>query len=326
MNKTKYILLTFLISLFIASCSDSSSDITPAIQKDVTFSNPSKVTITGYSGDAVEPHISRDGNTLFFNNLNSSTLPDGTENDTNLHYATRIDDVTFQYVGEVVGANTNNTSGVNELEAVASIDKNNKFYFVNTIDYLDSSSPNFLLSLFEADYVSGSLVNIKSIPNLKSDRPSAQAPVLGELNFDAEIHSDGVNLYYVEGLFSGNPFPDAANIAVASKQNGVFIANPDSGTQFASINTTDLEYAPSISTDQLELYFTRAVKSAAGVFDFGIYVATRNSISEAWDNVKRLDAINGEVTEGPSISFDGRLLYYHQKVSGVFEIYVVERI
>ena len=27
----------------------------------------------------------------------------------------------------------------------------------------------------------------------------------------------------------------------------------------------------------------------------------------------------------PSISFDGRLLYYHQKVSGVFRVYVVSR-
>lgn len=325
MRRKIYILCILLSSLLNISCADNSSELTSVKKKDVSFSNPQKVSIIGYSGDAMEPYISRDGNTLFFNNLNSSILPDGSENDTNLHFANRIDDVTFQYVGEVIGANTNNVSAVNELEAVASVDKNNKFYFVNTTDYLDINSSNYLMSLFEADYVNGSLVNIKSLPNLKSDRSSAQTPVIGELNFDAEIHYDGVNLYYVEGLFSGKPLPDAANIAVAIKENGIFVVSPDSRTQFDLINTQSLEYAPSISTDQLELYFTRAVKLTTGDFDFAIYVALRNSVSEPWGNVKQLDVTNGTISEGPSISFDGRLLYYHQKISNRYVIYVAKR-
>ena len=48
------------------------------------------------------------------------------------------------------------------------------------------------------------------------------------------------------------------------------------------INTANLEYAPSISTDQLELYFTRATSLAGGDYDFGIYMATRNSVFESW--------------------------------------------
>ena len=75
----------------------------------------------------------------------------------------------------------------------------------------------------------------------------------------------------------------------------------------------------------LELYFTRAVGSFSRGFDFGIYVATRSSDSEPWDTLTRLTTITGTVTEAPSISFDGRLLYYHKKVSNVFRIYVAER-
>ena len=326
MKMNKHLLFIVLSSLMVAACGGSSSGNNSVnIEKDVSFSNPIEVTIVGYSGDAMEPHISRDRAILFFNNLNSPTLPSGAENDTNIHYASRIDDTTFQYMGELVGASTDGISLVNELEGVASIDKNNKFYFVNTIDYLDPGSPNYLQSLFEADYASGTLFNVLSLPNLKSDRPSGQTPVPGELNFDAEIHYDGETLYFVEGVFSGSPFPDQADIAVASKNGGVFAPNPDSGVQFDLVNTENLEYAPSISTDQLELYFSRAIGTVASGFDFGIYVATRNSVAEPWGNIKRLEAINGEFSEGASISFDGQLLYYHQKISDVFRIYVVER-
>src|ERR1700735_5350546 len=61
------------------------------------FTNPEPVTIEGYSADAMEPFISPDGNYLFFNDSNS--LPQ-----TNLYYATRIADVTFQFQGGIVGA------------------------------------------------------------------------------------------------------------------------------------------------------------------------------------------------------------------------------
>ncbi|MBT3204441.1 MAG: hypothetical protein HOM14_07850 [Gammaproteobacteria bacterium] len=320
--------LAFLLSVLlnIVACGNVPSG--PSIvnsTNDVSFINPEKVMIIGYSGDAQEPHISKDGGILFFNNLNSSTLSSGAENDTDIHYASRIDYKTFQYLGKVKGASTDNIAGVNELEGVASIDKNHKFYFVNTTDYLDSNSNNYLLSLFEADYFTGNLVNIKSLPNLKSSRPLGQPPIPGELNFDAEINYEGDTLYFVEGIFSGNPLPDIANIAIANKVNDEFVASSDSIYLFDLVNTENLEYAPSISTNQLELFFTRAVGSLSEGFDFGIYVATRNSEMEAWKSIKRINSTNGDFSEAPSISFDGRQLYFHQKISGLFSIYIVER-
>lgn len=327
----KYISLVYVIaSLLILSCSTSDEPLKdnnpPA---DISFSNPREVNIVGYAGNAMEPFISRDGSKLFFNNLNSSTLPGGAENDTNIHYAERIDDVTFQYKGEVIGADTDIISGTgpgaNELEAVASMDRDNKFYFISTIEYLDNTSPNYLLSIYRADFSNGTLSIIESNPNLKNDRPPGQPPIIGELNFDAEINYDGDLLYFVEGIFSGNPLPDEADIGVAVNVNGVFTVKVGSSDEFASVNTDALEYAPSISTDGLELYFTRASGSVGTGFDFGIYIATRSSVSEAWDNINVLDSISGDITEGPSISLDGSLLYYHQKVSDVYRVYVVER-
>src|SRR5260221_5721335 len=59
------------------------------------FANPERVTIAGYSQDAMEPFITRDGTRLFFNNSNASTV------NTNLFQATRIDDVTVPVGGEI---------------------------------------------------------------------------------------------------------------------------------------------------------------------------------------------------------------------------------
>jgi len=327
--KTIMLLGFMIFCTFLPSgCSENDNSVPDQAPKLETpaFQNPRAVIVQGYSGDLMEPAISRDGQILFFNNLNAEKLPSGAPNETNLHYATRIDDITFDYVGEINGANIDNETDENELEGVASLDKNNRFYYIYIWEYFDNSGPNYLRSIFYGDFSNGNLTNIQSIPNLKAGRPANENPVLGELNFDAEIHYDGEELYFVEGIFSGSPFPDAADIGLATKMNGDFSVHTNSENLFAKINTDALEYAPSISTNSLEFYFTRATGSIETSIDFGVYVATRNSISEPWENVERLDIITGEITEAPSISFDGKLLYYHQKVNGLYQIYVVERV
>ena len=325
MKSTLLHLFVLVISPLVIVCGGSKDNNPIAPSANTGFANPRKVTLVGYTGDAMEPFISRDGNILFFNNLNSASLSYGDNNDTNIHYAVRIDDVTFEYMGKVTGASTDETPETNELEGVASMDEQNKFYFISTLDYLDQNSPNYLSSIFQAEYVNGSLLNIKSLPNLKNDRPSNQAAVPGELNFDAEIHYAGDILYFVEGIFSGKAFPDEADIGVAENVDGLFVVKEGSSDELALINSDALEYAPSISSDMLELYFTRLSGSLASGFDFGIYIATRPSISKAWSNISKIEAISGDTIEAPSLSFDGKRLYYHQKDSNVFQIYLVER-
>ncbi len=311
-----------VLLIFLSSCGGAdNANPQEETETGIEFINPQLVTIHGYTGDAMEPFISPDNNILFFNNLNSSTLKNGSVNDTNLHYATRIDNISFQYMGEVIGANTDQIVTTNELEGVASLDINNIFYFVSIVDYFDENSINYLRSLYQAEYTDGILTNITSIPNLKHNRNDD--PVIGELNFDAEINNDGSQLYFVEGLFSGDAIPDHADIGIASKSDDIYQVNTDSGNIMALINTDDLEYAPSISRNNLELYFTRAAISLT--VDVGIFVATRDTSTAPWSKVSRLNSITGDLTEAPSISQNGELLYYHQKVSGTFQIYLVER-
>jgi hypothetical protein len=274
----------------------------------------------------MEPFLSRDGNTLFFNNLNADRLEDGGENDTNIHFASRNDAYTFQYMGLVVGASDDAVPGENELEGVASLDQDNHFFFIRTTDYLDAASPNYLKSIFSGTYGNGSLVDVSVLPNFKSDRAPGEAPVPGELVFDAEIDRSGEYLYFAEGFFSGSPFPDAADIQVAIKSGDTFVLMPDTRDIMAAVNSDALEYAPSISSDRLELYFTRAEGAPPANPEFAVFVATRASTQSPWTGVTRLDVISGDITEGPSISADGKHLYYHQRVDGLFGIYVVERV
>lgn len=289
----------------------------------IDFVSPRPVQILGYSGHAMEPHISRDGELLFFNNLNADTLDDGSENDTNIHYAIRNDVTTFQYMGPVVGASEDAVSGTNELEGVASLSNSGELYFIRTTDYLDANSSNYLKSVFSGTYANGNVINIQSLPNFKNDRLPGESPVLGELVFDVDIHESGSELYFSAGNFDAGILKEA-NLGVAIRGEDGFSVSADSASQMVAINTDALEYAATVSTDFLELYFSRAVLTD-GEYQFGIFVSTRDDPASPWAAASRLASLTGEIAEAPSLSGDGEVLYFHQKIEGVFQVFVADR-
>src|SRR5262245_25212728 len=72
---------------------------TSAEAKAASFTDLQAVTITGHNQDAMEPFLTRDGKMLFFNNSNAPTV------NTNLFWATKVDDLTFLLRGEIGGVN-----------------------------------------------------------------------------------------------------------------------------------------------------------------------------------------------------------------------------
>jgi hypothetical protein len=308
MPSTHRIVLATMLLLLCATCTTRADDtVSIADAPDAkhsfgVFTNPQPVTIEGYTQDAMEPFVSPDGNYLFFNNSNSATT-------TNLYYATRIDDVTFQYVGEIVGANQ---SGA--LTAVASMDINNIFYFISNRSYAQTLS-----TIYSGTFSNGSLSNVALVPGVSKDKP-------GDVNFDQCISPDGGTLYFVDGVFSGGaPVPAAATIAIAKRHGDHFVRLKNSAEIMRKINTHDLNYAPDVSKSGLEFFFTRIpIQGSQPKPPPVIYTATRSKTSKPFGAPRKIEAITG-FAEAPALSPDEKSLYFHLKVNGTFVIYRLTR-
>ena len=261
------------------------------------FRNPEMVQILGYDDNAMEPFISRDGNFLFFNNSNSAPT-------TQLFWATRIDDVTFQYQGQLGGEV--NSGG--PLDAVASMDLNGNFFFTTTRSYQSNLS-----TIYAGPFKNGAVTPVNPLAGVA-------APTLGLVNFDSEISADGNALYFTQGTFSTGALTSTAML-IATRQDGNFMIDSNSANIMKTINGQYLNYAPDTSADELELFFTRTDTNVGPA----IYRALRELKSQPFSEPRKIDAITG-FAEAPSISPDGLSLYYHVKnANGEFVINRVTR-
>ena len=263
------------------------------------FSNPEPVEIVGYEGDAMEPFISRDDQYLFFNNSNDPKVR------TKLYWAENIDGKTFRYRGEIEGVNAG------ALDAVASMDGQGNFYFVSPRSYALTLS-----TIYRGRFAGGGVENVELVEGLSLRRP-------GIVNFDAEISADGQTLYGVDGDLAGGGPPKWARIFIARRDGTGFKRAPDSDRLLANVNSSEVQYAPDISSDGLELFFTQ-LTGALFWRTARIMRATRASEAEPFDQPRAVESITG-FAEGPSISNDGKRLYFHKRVDGGFRIYRVTR-
>ncbi len=289
----------------LAGCGGGSDSATSPTTYDA-FGAPQLVTITGYIEDVAEPFFSRDEQYLFFN--------DNSIGGKNLHFATynELDDE-FTYVGEV-GPGINDGSSV---QGVPTMDDGNIFYFVDTKFYAPFVAPLFFDTLFTGTWTGMAVTGVSPVIDIAFPSP-------GFLNFDLEISPDGNTLYFVDGYFSGGPVPDAADIKVANFNpgNGLFERDSNADAIMANITTSDREYAPAISRDGLELFFTRLDTN----LDARIYRTTRANTADIFSPPQLVSAIPG-FAEGATFSQDEKTIYYHwhNTATGKFELYRVVR-
>lgn len=262
------------------------------------FSGETPVTIAGFTQDAMEPFVSRDRRFLFINNSNADPAR------TDLFYAARQADNAFALQGALGGANSPS------LDAVASMDDAGQFYFISLRDYETA-----LETIFSGAFSNGNIAAPQLIQGISVNR-------LGRLNFDAEISADGNVLWFADGTFSGSSLPDSAMIVFATRQTQGFVRGPDSPAILAQVNAIGLNYAPSISRDGLELFFTRIADRTNP--QPAIFRAARANTSAVFNVLQRVAAITG-FAEAPSLSSDGRLLYYHKLENGRISIFFVRR-
>lgn len=265
----------------------------------LAFSNPMPVTITGYTGDAMEPFISKDGQYLFFNNRNDPSI------NTDIYCAARVDDQTFTFLGPVAGVNSP------QLDAVTSLDALGNFYFVSTRSYAATSS-----TIYSGRFSAGSVGNIALVSGISLQQA-------GWVNFDAEISADGQTLWFDDGQYSSVGVLQQARIVIANRQGSTFVRQANSATLLATVNASGLNYAPSISVDGLELFFTRVDSTTSGASP-AIYHASRTDTNSAFGTPELVAAATGFV-EAPSLSANGHLLYFHKLLNGTFVIYHLQR-
>jgi len=176
-------------------------------QNHPAFGPETNVTINGLTFDAMEPFISPDGNTLFFNSLNSG-------GNTNLYFATRVDDTTFTYAGPVGGTYD---SSPDHLDAVASLDSMDNFFWVSLRGY-----PVPMENLHRGIYSAGT---VSSITRVHGDFNIHEFNYpFGWLIMDAAINHHGDQLYFCNALFDFSNttcagVPCEAKLGVAQKVN-----------------------------------------------------------------------------------------------------------
>jgi len=269
--------------LTFAECSASSGN----------FREPYEVRIQGYDDDAMEPFISGDNHYLFFNNRNDP--PEKTD----LHFAERVGSG-FVYRGKVRGVNSET------MDAVASIDLKNRFYFVSLRNFIATKE-----TLFSGVLKAESVLDISPIAGIKAQP--------GDILFDLEVSTDGETLYYANGTFNGGGFPTQAKIFAASRVGNSFEQNREKTQLLDSINSGRRQYAPAFSRDELEVFFTR-LDPFFLIPEPQIYYAIRASTKAPFGEPKLVEALKGFV-EAPTLSADGCEIFYHTLQEGKYKIY-----
>ena len=298
-----YIVSLVLLLIFSCSSNDNENNDLQTIYPE--FGLEIDVIINGLSFDAMEPFISPNGNYLFFNNLNDGI-------NTKLYYATKINDSTFNYIGELTGANQTSTP---HLDAVPDLDVNGNFYWTSTRDY-----PNELNNLFHGTFNAG---NINDIGRVQGDF-NMNTP--GWLIMDHGISLDGQYLYFVNTRFddANCQGPCETIIGVAHKENtSTFSTLPNSASILKNINDENfIYYAPCISSDNLELYYTRYLKgriTSSTVLEICVAVRSSALLEFSIPRVLFSETLLNLI-EAPTLTVDKKIMYYHQKTADSHKI------
>lgn len=307
MKKLSAIIAVFVafgaVFLTVRGCAALPAYDASAEKPSLLYINPQPVTIEGYDGSLMEPFISLDGQFLFFNNENSPDV------DTDLHFAERMGMLSFRYLGRLPNANGK------KLDAAASMDAQGRFYYTAMREY-----GKVMNSLYTGTFDGKGLADVRPLEG--KINPSR----LGHVNMDVSISPDGNTLYISRAAFTlFRHMPKKSDILMAEKMPEGFIFVKGGGAILRRINTEALEYAPSITADGRELYFTRASRLMTGGekgegAHLRLMIARRASTDEPFGEPMTLSALSGFV-EAPTLPHDKSELFYHKRVGRKFMLF-----
>lgn len=112
------------------------------------------------------------------------------------------------------------------------------------------------------------------------------------------------------------------------ESNGIFSKITDSDRILANINDPNfIYYAPCITKDELELYYTRySAGNVSQATEVEICVAIRATKTAPFGEPAVLfSSPVATIVEAATLSADKSLLYYHQKINNTHKIFVRTR-
>jgi hypothetical protein len=300
MNKKSILLIWLIMAYYRAS-----SQTYPA------FGAETQVTINGLTFDAMEPSISADGNYIFFNSINDGIT-------TSLYYAVKVNDSTFNYIGALTGANQTVTP---RLDAVASSDSANRFYWTSLRNF-----PTQFDNCFRGVFNGTDIVNIGRVHG------TFYIYTIGWLMMDAAINYNGDLLYYTNAYFGPTyagcgGVPCAGRLGVAQKQNdSTFNKLNNSDGIMQNINDSNyVVYAPCVSKDGLELYYTRFLKNNLSL-GTQICVSLRTNLTDTFSFPSVILPFSAFTPEAATLTADQLKIYYHKKSGGLYQLFLRSRI
>jgi Secretion system C-terminal sorting domain/WD40-like Beta Propeller Repeat len=295
--KAKYLFLILAILNFQLTYSQSYP----------SFGSEIPVTINGLSFDAMEPSISADGNYIFFNSLNNGIT-------TSLYYASKVNDSTFNFVGALAGANQTISP---RLDAVASSDSANNFYWTSLRNF-----PTQFDNCFYGSFNGTDVINIGRVHG------TFYIYTIGWLMMDASINYKGDLLYYTNAFFGPTytgcgGVPCLGKLGIAQKQNdSTFNKLSNSDGIMQNINDTNyVVYAPNISKNGLELYYTRFLKSNLSL-GTQICVSVRNNLADTFSLPAIFLPFSLLTPEATTLTSDQSKIYYHKKSGGFYQLFL----
>lgn len=271
---------------------------------DNSFSVPRPTEIQGYDDHMMEPCITLDGKYLMFNNSNEPTAK------THIHLCQRLDTNIFKYIGVLQGT-------VSDSKDMApTVDNAGNLYYTSLKTY-DQDMKSLYVGKLKDEAVTGTQQVAGDIS------PTVQTWI----NMDCGVSADGKTLVVSRARFNfGATHPAESDLQIYVKGDNGFALDPRSAEILKAVNSPVLEYAPALSANQLELYFTRAQRDSEGRVLTRIMVAKREKVSDPFGAPSALGVIQGFV-EAPTLPALNHELFFHKRddEDGKFKIYRCEK-
>lgn len=313
------VLLTFCISL--SSCSSlikllpltGQSKYPSCVEllgHNSEWGSEAPIELVAYNDSAMEPRISADQNILFFNNKAHSG------DDMDIHYAVRTEPIKFpnRYIYMGLLENANDPS---RLDGTPGIDKFGNFYFVSLRDYAKNYQSIYSAQLESLSQRRFGLKDIKPADDGVTRAQRLLIDMDGEVSWDGRIMISSRADFVDQTEAPRSSYLTLFDIPFTG-QTSTRIAQPNKQSHYllANVNLPDCRvYAGSLSENNLELYYTiLPATPSVTTRDFHIVVAKRKTAQDPFGPGEIIDAISGDITEGPSLSLNdgGKTLYFHK--------------